>query len=723
MDDIKQPVANDRRAEGTPKPDSQDTKSLDKSKDEVSKTREATLVAQWTKKIKDARSKWEPDFKTMRDDMKFARGIQWPGQRDLNDDRYVCNLVQRNISQGVAMLYARNPECESVRRDRLDFEMWDGKEESIMQAQQFGAAFQTGIIPQTPESARQFMLAQAMIKDYSEGQLWRDLVDRVGKTVTFTFQYMMDSLQPSFKKQMKQLVRRIKTCGVGYVQINYVDGFEGTLSTSETESTITDRAKAIAQSAEKLEKQKITEESPEVLTLAMKAQSIMASLQTGDTQNINQRITFDFLPPTSIIIDPKCRCLNGFVGARWMAIERFDNLDTINAFYETQIDPNTIQDYSEKGSSSGENVSSKNVTTDPQPAKKRACMWDVYDLDSKSCFVIVDGWKEFVQEPEAVMPDTNHFWPIVAFTFNDVETDPNDGECGSIFPPSDVSLMRSAQKEINRTRDSMRSHRVANEPCYMTGKGWLTQEDKEKINDHERSAVVELEGAQMGSDIGKLLAPFTHAPIQPIMYDVSPLLQDIQLTAGTQEADMGRPTPRVTATGATIAEQSRNSVAASNIDDLDDGLTELAQMGGEIILRYFNIETVKRIAGRGAVLPEQNREDFLNEIVLSVKAASSGKPNRALEISNFKEIVPLVLQAIQNPTGPMIGLAEEGIKRLDDRLDLSKLLSQGAPPQMPAHQEQQPSAQGNSPQRPNLPQGQQQQHQPLPNGSPVHSTQ
>jgi hypothetical protein len=135
-------------------------------------------------------------------------------------------------------------------------------------------------------------------------------------------------------------------------------------------------------------------------------------------------------------------------------------------------------------------------------------------------------------------------------------------------------------------------------------------------------------------------------------------------------------------------------------------------MVGEIIIRYFQLDTAKRIAGRGAVLPQENREDFLNEIMLSVKAASSGKPNKALEISNFKELVPLIMQAIQVPTGPMIGLAEEGIKRLDDRLDLSKLLAQGPPPMPPQPQQgQQQQAKPNSP-----------NHEPLPNGSPVHST-
>ena len=693
-------------------------KLINKSTDEtdVEKTRKQRWVKQWNEKIVKARSKWESDFKRMKDDMRFARGLQWDGQQQLESDKYVCNLTLRNISQGVATLYARNPTIEAQRRDRLDFTIWDGKEESIQAAVQGANQAMLTNQPINP-------LAIQLIQDYSEGQLWRDLVDRVGKTVTYVMQYMLDSLQPNFKLQMKQLVRRVKTTGVGYVQINYVDGLEGTLSTSETESTITDRVKQLKKIAQDLDDDKLTEESPEVLTLANLGASIISSVQTGDTGNVNQRITFDFLPSTSVIIDSKCRHLKGFVGARWIAIERILDFNTVNTFYETDIKSSEAKSY-ESGGSTQQDTATLDVASTTPTEKKRVCLWDVYDLDTKSCFVICDGWKDFVQEPEAVMPETNHFWPVVALTFNDVETEPNGGSEGcSIFPPSDVALMRSAQKEWNRTRNALRSHRVANTPAYLTGKGWLTDTDKEKINDHEDSAVVELEGAQMGQDVNKLLAPFNHSPLQPQLYDTNPLAQDIQLSAGTQEADLGRPTPKVTATGATIAEQSKNTVAASNTDDLDDFLSELAQMGGEIILRYFKLDTVQRIAGRGAVLPQQNREDFLNEIMLSVKAASSGRPNKALDIANFKELAPLVMQAIMNPIGPMIGLAEEGIKRLDDRLDLTKLLAVGLPlpgAMMMAQQKQQ--QQPSQPPGPQQPQTPPQQHQPLPNGAPVLET-
>jgi hypothetical protein len=99
------------------------------------------------------------------------------------------------------------------------------------------------------------------------------------------------------------------------------------------------------------------------------------------------------------------------------------------------------------------------------------------------------------------------------------------------------------------------------------------------------------------------------------------------------------------------------------------------------------LETVQRIAGRGAVLPQQNREDYLNQVLVSTKAASSGRPNKAMDIANFERIVPLIIQALTHPGGPLTGLAEEGLRRLDDKLDLSRLMEQGPPPPVPPQQQ------------------------------------
>ena len=194
---------------GEAKPVDTQAKTTD-PKEAADYQRKCKWIQDWQKKIVERKNECQAAFHAMAQDAKFARGLQWREQKSLDYDKYVCNLVLRNLSQGVALLYARNPECAAVRRDRLDFVLWDEKEESIQAARM--AQQQSAL------SGQENPMADSFTNDYSEGQLWRDLIDRIGKTLEITTQYMFDSLKPGFKKQMKQLVRRAKTCGVGYVQ-------------------------------------------------------------------------------------------------------------------------------------------------------------------------------------------------------------------------------------------------------------------------------------------------------------------------------------------------------------------------------------------------------------------------------------------------------------------------------------------------------------------------
>src|SRR5260221_3457524 len=129
-------------------------------------------------------------------------------------------------------------------------------------------------------------------------------------------------------------------------------------------------------------------------------------------------------------------------------------------------------------------------------------------------FFICDGYKDYLQEPEESRPCIQRFWSILALTFNDTETEM--GCKASIYPPSDVRLMRSAQLESNNCEQRLREHRRSNRPKYLTGAGWLTQEDKLTLQGNTKvGSVIELKGAPPDADISKLLQPFKHSPIDP----------------------------------------------------------------------------------------------------------------------------------------------------------------------------------------------------------------
>ena len=623
--------------------------------DEEAPPSEIANVKAWCSKIKLAKKKWENDFERMRENMDFVAGIQYKGQLSLNkEDRYIVNLTLRAVNQGVAAIYARDPKVEAKRRPRMDFQIWDGKMETIQQVAAMGEMAQSSGMPVPP----QFM---ALINDYMQGTLHREIVKKVGDTLEILFQYQMDAQSPSFKLQMKQLVRRVRVCGVGYVRTEFCRNKDNDLTQSETRMSVADRMKMAKYLFDKMQKDKIDENSPEIEEL----KSLFASLQPAplDYENaeVKEHLSFDFPRATSIIPDPNTRMLKGFVGARWLVEEVYYPLEFVNAFFDCNIEPGgELQFY---GRNNKPDEGYLEAGEKQETRKKKVCLWTVWDLDTKSTFVLCHGYKKYVVAPEPVTPATKGFWNIVAVTFNDIEVE--DGCKATIFPPSDVDLIKSSQKEWNRTRQALRRHRKANAPRYLYPDGSVAEEDLDRLENAEDQQFVKLKGLMPGAQPQDILQALKTVPIQKELYDTEPLREDTLLATGQQEANIGPAQPNVTATGSTIAEQSRMTVSGSDTDGLDDSLTEVAKIGGEMLLKEMSIQTVKHICGIGAVWPDQNREDFINEIELQVVAASSGRPNKAVEIANWGQIAPLLIQAGANPQA----IIRETVKRADDKLE------------------------------------------------------
>lgn len=114
----------------------------------------------------------------------------------------------------------------------------------------------------------------------------------------------------------------------------------------------------------------------------------------------------------------------------------------------------------------------------------------------------------------------------------------------------------------------------------------------------------------------------------------------------------------------------------SNIDDLNDMLSQLARNGGQILLAEVASDTVKKIIGEGAVWPEFSRQDIAQEVLLEIEAGSMGRPNAAQEVATAQRIYPLLIQL---PGIDPEFLAKDLLRRMDDRLDLTQAFKSQLP--------------------------------------------
>lgn len=662
------------------------SKSKDDEDDESddAKSRRA-FVKKWQKRIKDAKAKWSDDYDRMRDNMDFCAGMQWNGQKKLTHEQYIVNMTIRTINQRVATLYAKNPKIVAKCRQRMDFQLWDGDPESITRAVLTATQMAMQGVPVPVE-------IMALFNDYQRGTAQRKMCQKIGQTLEKVYQYQIDEQEPKFKTQMKQLARRVCVCGVGYIKTIFCRDYENELTQSETRVNTIDRAKRAERVLKRMEDGKIQLDQAE----AQELKNLLASLQElpGDyeTTRLNEHLIFDFPKATSIIPDEDTSILRGFVGGHWIAEEFRRDCEYVNAYFEKDIMPGLdIKEYGPDGKpvESAMSEGQKNEAT-----KNKVTLWQVWNIDDKGTFIIADGYKDMIQDIEPVTPSVKGFWHIVPITFNDVEVE--EGCKATIFPPSDVDLIRHPQIQINRCRNSESRHRVANRPRAMCPNGMLSEKDLDKIANADDNEIICLEKVPPGTEPGKVLQPFQTTPFEEKLYETQKYQEDAQLAGGVQEANVGPAQPHVTATVGSIAEQSRVTVTQSDIDAQDDGLTDATQIGGEMLLKEMSKQTVMRIAGIGGVWPEQNMQDYLNEIYLEIQAASSGRPNKAVELANLDKVVPLIMQAVQMqqvqpgafPT--IIAIIKLVLQTLDSDLEVSDFF----PVQMPMQPMQPPSAPG-----------------------------
>lgn len=383
------------------------------------------------------------------------------------------------------------------------------------------------------------------------------------------------------------------------------------------------------------------------------------------------------------------------MGCDWIVHEFCLPTSDIKAIFELGSDFSPHKSSNNKAGDKETNwIAKPNQSSSANPDEK-CCLWRVLNKKDHTEFYMVDGYKKYAQPPQVLEPSIRGFWPIAVLTFNDVVVE--EGTDASVFPPSDVSLTRCAQKEWNRTREELKKHRKANSPGWITTKGTLTEADKANLMSAPTNGVTELEGVPLGTEPSKIFSPRPQMPIEPLVYDTGTMQMDIALTVGSMTGIPPQSGGRKTnnATVATLEAQEGMSITQSNVEDLDCFLTTIARISGELLLQESQKVTVQRIVGPGAVWPElpQSREDFINQIMLRTKAASSGRPNQAVEVRNWQVLGPMLQQLGANPQF----LVRETIRRLGDNLDPEQAFPLQAPnpsaQQQPQGGKHQPSQQ------------------------------
>jgi hypothetical protein len=608
------------------------------------------LVKKLLEKIRVYEKRYEKKFKQMREDMKLTR-------KGASDDwdvktKYTANLIQRHVKQRVSTLYAKNPTVRARRRQTQDFMLWDGNMETAQAALAAVAAPMQGQIAVDPQVAAQ---AAELLADIAQGRERQKLIDSVGRTLELCYTHYMSEGQPSFKLRAKQLIRRTVTCSVGYVKLGYQRVMGRTPDWNAKMADTSQRLEHLQRLAdEAAEGEKVFDGSAELEELSLS----MRDLQSQPEVVLREGLIFDFPRSYDIIPIGDCVELKGFVGCEAVAQRMLFQPDKIKEIYDKDI-KGQFTAYARTGTKKAVEGEDDFVT-----------VFEYYDKASGLMYTLADGYCDFLEEPAAPPATVEQFFPFFVISFNDIE-DEDD-----LFPPSDPELLRHQQMEYNRSREALRQHRIANQPNYAAPAGAFPDwSDEHKLMSAIPHEILKLNALAPGQKVDDVIQPIKKVPLDPALYDTTFVFEDIQRTVGSQEANFGG-TSGDTATETSIAENSRMTSQNSEIDDVDDMLSQLARAGGQILLKEMSAETARKIAGPGAKWPELSATEITEELYLDIEAGSSGKPNKAMELANWERLLPLLLQV---PGVSPTWVAKESIKRLDDRADLAEATLDGAP--------------------------------------------
>lgn len=660
------------------------------------------LVKEFTTMIAEAKRFWGPVYEQVRNDINFAGGDQWQDStEDQLQEKYKANFVQRELNQQVSAIYAKNPTPKCTRKQRLEYTAWDGTRESLQQAKQAieQAAAQAGqhsleggTQPPAPPAD-----AVAIVTDYAAGQARKRFNDRLAQTLELLLQDQMDSQMPPFEGQMKDLVLREKTTGAGFVIVKYKRQKEQVPTESVTHVGLVERVNAVlAKAMELKQEQGYGDDSACAEELRLMVAGLAQATQRGDGKVMEEGVVYDFRPTTSVILDTKCRSLLGFVGAQWVAEELMMSPEQVEGQWHVDVRKGAAKQYAggvelqQAAPLKTKAGGTKQVTNaGTWPDNAQVCVWILYHRRDQLKYVICDGYEDFLEEPEAPWPPLKRFWPILPLKLNRIEVEENRPQMGvTIYGESAVRLLRPMQQEKNRSQEGLRQHRVANKPGHVCGKDDFDKADRENLANRAAHDVIPLNNLPPGEDIRKRLMAIPTVAIDKALYDTTGIMQDALLVSGTQQANLGQQAADEKATGQAIAEQSRITSASSEVDSLDNFMSELMQMTGEMLLLEMQEETVKRKVGPGAAWPktDQMRTQLRDEVTLKVEGSSSGRPNRNAELANLQAMMPYIQTVAQ-----ALGLSLEPILRymasvMEWKFDLDEWLA-SAQPQQPAGQQ------------------------------------
>lgn len=308
-------------------------------------------------------------------------------------------------------------------------------------------------------------------------------------------------------------------------------------------------------------------------------------------------------------------------------------------------------------------------------------VWEIWDRRNNMVYTVMEGLtSRYAKPPFAPRFVGRRFYSFFLLAFAWVD--------GEREPLSAVDMADPLVDEYNGTRSGYREHRENAVPCTVFDSSLLSVEDAEKLKNRKRIESVGLDVG--GNPVANSVLALEYPRVDPALYDTTVIRGELDQVYGVQDAMRGQVMKAKTLGEAEIMQQGLATRTGGQRGALESWLGEIANFTAEVLLLAMPKAQVMEIAGQGAQWPALSRAQIQNDVVIDIRAGSTGKPDQQKDVQNWQELSTALLNMLDKYTMALEtgkqGLADaykaifaETLRRLDERLDPEQFLPKVAP--------------------------------------------
>lgn len=503
----------------------------------------------------------------------------------------------------------------------------------------------------------------------------------LSKTIeTVTNRYLDDA---KLKQRAKATVRAAMTCSFGVLKVTWQQDIEKNPIIIQRIQDAQDNLKAVERLMMELEDESARSEQEAIMS---ELEQTIAALSEQVEVVKSEGLVIDRVLTENILVDPSVQEFADYINADWIVHVVPMSRQYAEGLYGYKLDKAKAYNTTERRNDGRLFGKIEETGEDAQ-----VCIYEIWDKQSQRVYTMADGCEFWLRDPYSPDNVGERWYPFFLLPFQMVD--------GRFIGPSIVDLTERLQDEHNTARDRYNEHRDLIRPGYIAS-AEINKKAIDRFKDSELGEIVLIDSE--GKPINQAIIPKQYPPIDPAVYDTSPVRVDWEMVTGMQDAARSTVVKPKTATEANIMQQQLSARVSEFRDQIEDFLKELAQYTAEILLLTISAEEVERITGPNAIQsdpmtglpvitkqvydwPSMPRSDIFNLVQLTIRAGTTGAPDKMEAQENWLKMIqviqPLIaqimqLQAQRISPAPLVNILKETISRFDDRLEVEDFIPQ-----------------------------------------------